>query len=166
VGIAQYGGRLIPRSTITNLNSDLTATVRNITEHGVTFIGVAVNVSSPAITSGVYNAVLPQWRNTLVDVTLTLPWNFTAPWSDMIALQDQMTNEVIPQIEAVTPGSGAYMNEADWRQPNWQEDFFGVNYDQLLCIKNDWDPNNLFYAVTTVGSEAWTVAENGRMCRT
>lgn len=165
VGIAQYGGRLIPRSTVFNNNDDLTATVRNITENGVLFIGVGVNVSSPAITSGVSNAVLPAWRDALVHATLTTPWNFTAPWSEMIALQDKMTYEIVPQLEAVTPGSGAYMNEADFRQPNWQEDFFGNNYGRLLSIKDKWDPSHLFYAVTAVGSERWTVAADGRMCK-
>ncbi|PMD28796.1 FAD-binding domain-containing protein [Hyaloscypha variabilis F] len=165
VGIAQYGGRLIPRSTVFNNNDALTATVRNITENGVLFIGVGVNVSSPAINSVVSNAVLPAWRDAVVHATLTTPWNFTGPWSEMIALQDKMTYEIVPQLEAVTPGSGAYMNEADFRQLNWQEDFFGDNYVELLSIKNKWDPNHLFYAVTAVGSTDWTVAANGRMCR-
>jgi hypothetical protein len=166
VGIAQYGGRLIPRTAVLDNNKALTATLRNITENGVTFIGVGVNVSSPSITSKVSNAVLPAWGKALVHATFTTPWNFTAPWSDMIALQDMMTYEIEPQVEAVTPGSGAYMNEADFRQLNWQDSFFGENYDTLLSIKNKWDPLHLFYAVTAVGSTEWTVAENGRMCRT
>lgn len=143
----------------------LSSAYRNITENGVTFIGVGLNVSSSAITEGVSNAVLPAWRNALVHSTLTLPWNFTAPWEDMIALQDQMTYSVVPQMEAATPNSGAYMNEADFRQIGWKEDFYGVNYHTLLSIKKEYDPNHLFYAVTAVGSDAWTVAENGRMCR-
>lgn len=165
VGIAQYGGRLISRDNVADNFDALSAAYRNITENGVTFIGVGVNVSSPAITSGISNSVLPAWRNALVHATLTLPWNFTAPWSEMIALQDQMTYSVVPQMEAVTPNSGAYMNEADFRQIGWKEDFFGANYDKLLSIKNKYDPNNLFYAVTAVGSDAWTVAADGRMCR-
>jgi hypothetical protein len=130
------------------------------------YAGVALNVSSPANTSGVSNAVLPAWREALIHVILSTAWNFTAPWSEMIALQDRMTYEYIPQLEAVTPGSGAYINEADFRQPNWQDDFFGVNYEKLLAIKNKWDPHHLFYATKAVGSEVWTVAEDGRMCRT
>ena len=165
VGIAQYGGRLIPRAAIQQNNSAVTAAVRNITTDGILFIGVAVNVSSPSLTSDIFNSVLPAWRNALIHVTLTTPWNFTAPWSEMIALQDKMTYSAVPQLEAVTPGSGAYMNEADFRQPNWKEDFFGVNYETLLRIKKKWDPHHLFYAVTSVGSDAWTVAEDGRMCR-
>ncbi|KAH6679766.1 hypothetical protein B0J14DRAFT_533858 [Halenospora varia] len=163
VGIAQYGGRLIPRTAIQNNNAAITKALRNITEDGVTFIGVGVNVYSPA--NSAWNSVLPAWRDALISATLTTPWNFTAAWSDMIALQDKMTYSVIPQMEAVTPGSGIYMNEADFRQPNWQETFFGDNYEKLLAIKKKWDPQSMFYAIKSVGSEAWEVAEDGRMCR-
>jgi hypothetical protein len=165
VGIAQYGGRLISRDNVANNMDALSAAYRNITENGVTFIGVGVNVSSPSITNGISNSVLPSWRNALVHATLTLPWSFTAPWADMVALQDEMTYSIVPQMEAATPNSGAYMNEANFRQIGWKEDFFGANYDTLLGIKNKYDPNHLFYAVTAVGSDAWTVASNGRMCR-
>jgi FAD/FMN-containing dehydrogenase len=165
VGIAQYGGRLIQRANVANNLPALSAAYRNITENGVTFIGVGVNVSSPTITNSVSNAVLPAWRTALVHATLTVPWSFIAPWADMIALQDEMTYSIVPQMEAATPNSGAYMNEANFRQINWKEDFFGANYNTLLSIKSKYDPNNLFYAVTAVGSDAWTVANNGRMCR-
>lgn len=162
VSIAQYGGRLIPRSTVQNNNVEFMKVARNITENGITFIGVGIDVSGP--TSSV-NSVLPAWRSAVVHATLTTPWNFTAPWADMLALQNKMTDSIMPQIESVTPGSGAYMNEADFRQPNYQEVFFGSNYNRLLSIKNKWDPNHLFYAIKSVGSEYWNVTENGRMCR-
>ena len=165
VGIAQYGGRLISRDNVANNFPALSAAYRNITKAGTTFIGVATNVSSSAITNGVSNSVLPAWRNALVHATLTLPWNFTAPWSEMIALQDEITYSIVPQLEAATPNSGAYMNEANFRQIGWKEDFFGSNYDTLLSIKNKYDPEHLFYGVTNVGSDAWTVAASGRMCR-
>ncbi|KAH8596904.1 FAD binding domain protein [Bisporella sp. PMI_857] len=163
VGIAQYGGRLIPRTTITQNNAGFMNVARNITQNGVLFIGVATDVSPFA--SKVSNAVLPAWRKALIHATLTTPWNFTAPWADMIALQDKMTNVVVPQLEAVTPGSGVYMNEADFRQPNWQDAFFGANYAKLLSIKKKYDPNRLLWSLKTVGSEYWTVANNGRMCK-
>lgn len=163
VGIAQYGGRLIPRSTIENNNAAFMKMARNITQDGVLFIGVGTDVSAPAET--VSNSVLPAWRNTLVHATLTTPWNFTAPWADMIALQDKMTDSIMPQIEAVTPRSGAYMNEADFRQPNYKEVFFGSNYPKLLSIKDKWDGDYLFYATKSVGSDHWNVAADGRMCR-
>jgi hypothetical protein len=57
------------------------------------------------------------------------------------------------------------MNEADFQQQNWQETFFGANYNKLLKIKNKYDPKGLLYATAAVGSEAWEVADNGRMCK-
>lgn len=165
-GTTQGGDRLIPRASIENNLTAVMGVIRNITENGCEYAGIALNVSSPAITSGLSNSVLPAWRSALIHAILGTAWNFTAPWSEMIALQDKMTYEFIPQLEAVTPGSGAYVNEADFRDPNWKDNFFGDNYGKLLAIKNRWDPEHLFYATKAVGSEAWTVAEDGRMCRT
>ncbi|KAJ2891700.1 FAD-binding domain-containing protein [Zalerion maritima] len=159
VGIAQYGGRLIPRSVAGNISD----TLRFVAEQGVTWIGVGTDVSGFAPDD--QNAVLPTWRDALVHATLTTPWDFEAPWEDMIALQDLMTDTIIPALEAVTPGSGAYMNEADFRQPNWQEVFFGDKYDKLLGIKKKYDPTGFFYALKGVGSEDWEVRNDGRLCK-
>lgn len=164
IGVAEYqfGSRLIPRAVIEQNNEALQVALRNVTESGVLVVGVALDVSAPG---NVSNAVLPAWRDTMVHATLTTAWNSTAPWADMIALQDLMTDEFVPQLEAVTPGSGAYMNEADFRQPNFQEVFFGANYPALLAIKEKWDPLSMFYATKGVGSEFWDVSNDGRMCR-
>lgn len=110
VGIAQYGGWLVPRSVVQNNNEALTAAYRHITEDGATFIGVGLNVSKQ-VSGDVYNSVLPAWRETLIDTTITTPWNFTAPASEMIAMQKKMTDDYIPRLEKVAPDSGAYMNE-------------------------------------------------------
>ncbi|CRK16460.1 hypothetical protein BN1723_010990, partial [Verticillium longisporum] len=83
----------------------------------------------------------------------------------MLEAQRRMTEQFMPQIEAVTPGSGSYMNEADFRQPNWQKTFFGDNYAELLNIKNKWDPEGRLYVLKGVGSESWSVDADGRMCR-
>lgn len=110
VGIAQYGGWLIPRSAVENNNDALTAAYRNITESGAQFIGVGANVSR-AVAGDVHNAVLPAWRDTLIDTVITTPWSYEAPTSEMVELQHKMTNDYIPKLEAVAPDSGAYMNE-------------------------------------------------------
>ncbi|EFQ34535.1 FAD binding domain-containing protein [Colletotrichum graminicola] len=159
VGIAQYGGRLIPRANITNIGSFS----RSAAEKGVTFIGVGTDVSK--FGNKETNSVLPAWRDTIVHATLTTVWNFTAPWDEMLAKQDLMTNVVMKEIEALTPTSGAYMNEADFQQPNFQQAFFGKNYKALKCIKKKWDPKGFFYVRNAVGSESWSVANDGRMCR-
>lgn len=70
VGIAQYGGRLIPRSVVESNNDALTAAFRNITEDGALVVGVGLNVSK-AVAGDVDNAVLPAWRDTLIDAVIT-----------------------------------------------------------------------------------------------
>lgn len=161
----QFGSRLVPRSVVQNNNPTLQTALRNITENGVLLVGVATDVSAPVTSGNISNAVLPAWRDALVHTYLTTAWNSSAPWSDMVHLSDLMTDEFVPQLEAVTPGSGAYMNEADFQQPDFQDVFFGANYGALLTVKEKWDPQGLFYATKGVGSEAWSVANDGRMCK-
>ncbi|WYZ42556.1 hypothetical protein EsH8_VI_000255 [Colletotrichum jinshuiense] len=159
VGTQLFGGRLLPRSVLPNFGP----TAQQLVELGVTYIGVGLNVSHFGQDGA--NAVLPQWRDSIVQVSLTLPWSFEVPFEDMVAEQTRMTEVVQPVIEAATPGAGAYINEADFQQKDWQETFFGVNYPKLLDIKEKYDPKGLLYNVAAVGSEAWTVDNNGRMCR-
>ncbi|OQD91127.1 hypothetical protein PENANT_c001G02085 [Penicillium antarcticum] len=163
VGEAQYGGWLIPRSVVQKNNTALTQAYREITEDGATFIGVALNVSQEVV-GDVYNSVLPAWRETLFATTLSTPWKFNAD-SAMLEEQRKMTDVYMPKLIALAPASGAYMNEADFRQPDWQKYFFGKNYPELQKIKAKYDPNDIFYAVTAVGSEAWKQHEDGRLCQ-
>ena len=84
----------------------------------------------------------------------------------MLADQHRMTHDFVPALERATPGDGgAYQNEADFRQPNWQQTFFGESYGRLLGVKRRWDPRGLFYVLKGVGSEGWEVGEGGRLCR-
>ncbi len=76
MGTSQYGGRLIPRSVVENNNEGLVAAIRNITQDTTTqssFVGVGLDVkkSSTRGTANVDNAVLPAWRETLIDSVLT-----------------------------------------------------------------------------------------------
>ncbi|KAJ4417876.1 hypothetical protein N0V82_005933 [Gnomoniopsis sp. IMI 355080] len=169
VGIAQYGGRLVPRSTFEGNTTAWVQTIRSILDLGsvnVTF--VAVDVSGFADYER--NAVVPAWRmdsGPVIHTLLSTPWSFDPEeWGQMLAYQKLMTDTVMPALEAVTPGSGAYMNEGDFLQPNFQQAFFGSKYERLLKIKKKYDPDSLFYATKGVGSEAWTVAQDGHMCRT
>lgn len=157
VGIAQYGSRLIPRNVVANISE----TWKYVIEKGVTWIGVGTSINPSEESTSVH----PAWRKAIVHATLTLPWNFTAPWSEATATRVTMTNVIVPVVEAATPGSGTYVNEGDWRQPNFQETFWGSNYGRLLSIKKKWDPSGLFYVTVGVGSEAWEVRDDGRMCR-
>ncbi|KAL4953929.1 hypothetical protein BDW69DRAFT_205502 [Aspergillus filifer] len=163
VGIAQYGGWLIPRSVVLNSTRELTTAFESIVEDGGTVINVALDVSKN-VAGGVDNAVLPAWREALVHSTLTTIWD----WTDIEAMQEaqrKMTEKYIPLLQRLAPGSGAYLNEGDFRQPNFQAAFYGANYERLSAIKSAYDPDDLFYALTGVGSEVWGQKADGRLCR-
>lgn len=158
----QYGGRLIPRDVLEHNSVGLASVLRGLTESGVIAVGVGMNVSQPG---NVSNAVFPALRNAAVTMQIGTAWNETAPWSEMLADQHKMSHDYVSQLEAITPGSGCYQNEANFRQPNWKETFFGRNYSPLLSVKRKWDPSTFFYALKGVGSDIWTISESGRMCR-
>jgi hypothetical protein len=65
----QYGGRLIPLSVIEEKNDQLTTAIRKITEDGVAFVSIGMNVSS-SIAGETYNSVLPAWRTAALTVIL------------------------------------------------------------------------------------------------
>ncbi|TDZ17658.1 FAD-linked oxidoreductase ZEB1 [Colletotrichum orbiculare MAFF 240422] len=161
-----FGSRLVPRSVLgdTTARSAYVDAIRyGADNYGVLSAGVALNASAPI---GVDNAVNPHWRNAVIHVQYSTAWsNDPANWEQMITDQKRMTDDIMPPIEAATPGSGNYVNEADFNIVEWKENFFGGNYDKLLEIKKRWDADGVFYALKTVGSDAWNVAADGRMCR-
>ncbi|KAI7541127.1 hypothetical protein KC331_g8762, partial [Hortaea werneckii] len=166
VGIAQYGGRLIPRSALTDdaTNQDLTNALRFINTQGAQFIGVGLNVSSK-VAGDVDNAVLPAWRDSTIAGVVTTPWSFQKPWSELVAQADLMTTTLLPAIDEVVPNPRAYLGEGDFQEPDWQSVFYGENYDKLLSIKDKYDPSHLLYAKTAVGAEYYIEAEDHRLCR-
>jgi hypothetical protein len=155
------GGVMFNRTTIKKHNKDIVAHMRHIaTTTDFFFPAYAFNVSR---TPSSPNAVLPAWRNMMVYMESQQFWNFSIPYQTMAAQETIMTNTVMPPLQNLA--IGAYMNEADFNNPRWKHEFYGENYDKLRAIKKKWDPRSLFYATTAVGSDAWTVATDGRLCR-
>ncbi|KAL8721554.1 MAG: hypothetical protein Q9181_007683, partial [Wetmoreana brouardii] len=85
-----------------------------------------------------------------------------------VASVNLKTKHFLPLLEALTPGGDAYVNEADFHQPNFQDVLYGVNYATLKAIKKEYDPHDIIYAVTAVGSEEWyqDQTQRGRLRRT
>lgn len=164
---ADTGGRLIPRSTIQSNNSALTSAIREICKSGkYAWAGVDLNVSHKvAGNTPASNAVHPAWRETIICGVIIHPWGATEPWEEKLAEQNEMTTQFDPMLRALAPDSGTYLNEGDFRVQTWKQDFYGSNYDRLRAIKKKYDPDDLFYATTAVGSDAWTAQSDGRLCR-
>lgn len=83
-----------------------------------------------------------------------------------IEAQEAMTDSLIPALEELTPGGGAYLNEGNFRQPGFQQVFYGDYYETLLSVKHTYDPDDLFYGLTGVGSDQWKLRNDGLLCRT
>ncbi|KAF5555515.1 isoamyl alcohol oxidase [Fusarium mexicanum] len=157
----QFGGRLIPRSVLETNNVAFNKALRSLGASGVLVAGSSGKFEAYP---GVSNGVPSYWRKAAISLQIGTLWDSTR-WEDMIADQKKITEVYMPQLKAVTPGSGTYMNEADFYEPDWKNVFYGTNWDRLNTIKRKWDPNSFFYNFKGVGSEAWTVAKDGRMCK-
>lgn len=94
--------------------------------------------------------VNPAWRDSMWEVIMGGFWTSTQPGS----VRNQIRNTISASIEpfkALTPGGGCYMNEGDWTEDNWQQTFFGSNYERLLQVKRKFDPSSLFNCWKCVG---------------
>ncbi|KAL4903830.1 hypothetical protein BDW74DRAFT_179422 [Aspergillus multicolor] len=160
------GNRLIPRSVLesNSSNAGLTLALRNIVSNPSFYIlAVGVDVSTGAF---VPNAVFPSWRNAIASLEIIANWDYNISYAENLQNQRLITEEYIPLLTVVTgPESGAYLNEADFKQPDFQRQFFGDNYAALRAIKAEYDSGGIFYGNALVGSEDWVVGSDGRLCR-
>jgi FAD binding domain/Berberine and berberine like len=60
------------------------------------------------------------------------------------------------ELRKIAPHTGSYLNEGNFFNPSWQEDFWGKNYSKLRAIKTHYDPEGLFFVHHGVGSEDWS----------
>jgi FAD/FMN-containing dehydrogenase len=76
-----------------------------------------------------------------------------APDPEVAEASSRAVGQAMALIRSLTPDAGAYVNEADFFEPDWPRSFWGDNYPRLLGIKQRYDPSNLFSAHHGVGSE-------------
>ncbi|KAL0574411.1 hypothetical protein V5O48_007551 [Marasmius crinis-equi] len=161
------GTRLLPRTLWEDESKlkSLKKTIRGLAESGAI---VFEFVQRPTLEVGGNpdNAVLPAWRDTERHFATILPLVDGQSFQDQTQAQNRITTEFIPALKKLTPGSGAYNNEADFNDPDWKEAFYGSNYRRLLRIKNEWDPDQILYGAVSVGGDRWRETEEGRLCRT
>lgn len=56
------------------------------------------------------------------------------------------------------------MGQANINEPQWQETFWGSNYEKLVEIKRKYDPEDVFWCHPCVGNEGWEVVGDA-LCR-
>ncbi|KAH9484479.1 FAD-linked oxidoreductase [Psilocybe cubensis] len=104
---------------------------------------------------GLDTSVHPAWRTTLYQVILVNSWFWDATNADRELAYSQST-KAVNFLRDITPDGGAYHNEADIHEPNFEESFWGGHYPRLLEIKQKYDPEHLldcWHCVGWKGSE-------------
>lgn len=89
-----------------------------------------------------------------------------------LAARKSFTEGHMQRWRDISPGSGCYLGESDILEPDFQQSMYGSAYSRLLGIKKRYDPKDVFFAQTAVGSEGWKVVTenglpsgNGKLCR-
>lgn len=60
------------------------------------------------------------------------------------------------ELKQLVPNAGAYVAESSFFQHDWQQAYWGPNYDRLRAIKRKYDSTGLFFVHHGVGSEEWS----------
>lgn len=166
-GAVAIGSRLISRDFLTSSNGPAKlseALSRLESQPGSVITGHVVAGGQVAKNAGkVDSALNPAWRKTLTHITFGHSWPSSTPFHEQQKIYEKITNVEVPILKALEPGKmGAYLNEADSHESNFQESFWGENYKRLYAIKQKWDPTGLFISRRGVGSEDW---DDDGLCR-
>jgi FAD/FMN-containing dehydrogenase len=65
-------------------------------------------------------------------------------------------DEAAAELRKVVLQPGSYVSESNYFNESWQQAFWGNNYQRLLAVKTQYDPDGLFFVHHGVGSEAWS----------
>lgn len=172
----RYRSRLFPARIWQNDTAwkEVFAAIRaGVEEGGYDFHGIGYSPTAEiAGWPGADSAVNPAWRETALHAIFmeVVPVGLSAAQA---RAADARVQAYVARWQELMPGVGAYMNEGDPAEPEWQARFYGEKYERLLEVKRKWDPWGVFWASTTVGSEGWEVVtadgypmgQNGRLCR-
>ncbi|KAF3012671.1 hypothetical protein E8E14_011563 [Neopestalotiopsis sp. 37M] len=113
-------------------------------------------------------ALNPAWRTGYVHSIVTgSSLDLTIPPQDALKAAAAWTEEVKETAwREWAPTAGAYINEANPYSSSFKKDFYGENYEQLVQLKQKYDPTNTLYALSGIGSDEWDYnLTTGKLCR-
>ncbi|KAK5174977.1 uncharacterized protein LTR77_000113 [Saxophila tyrrhenica] len=154
----KLGSRLLDKKALTSDMAKLKASLRTSTPVPWSILGHLVagagTHSPPDGIPGSSNAVGPGWRKAYAHVVLPRTWT---PLNDTqkITASDDLRNARVEALRQLAPDTGAYVNEVDPTEPEWQDTLYGDQYSRLLEAKSKWDPTGVFWCQHCVSSELW-----------
>ncbi|KAJ8123346.1 hypothetical protein ONZ43_g688 [Nemania bipapillata] len=107
-------------------------------------------------------SVTPTWRRAVVHAVngrIFTPLNSEAR-AEALKFVDNHTEP----LRQLAPDMGAYVNENNPGERDWQHAFWGENYERLLQIKRTYDPEDVLWCAPCVGNERWEQI-GYRLCR-
>ncbi|KAF6832073.1 isoamyl alcohol oxidase [Colletotrichum musicola] len=168
-GVSALASRLLAKSALEGNRTQLRqametmaglngkAVFHTIVHHGLQTTPETRDASA-AVQPGWYDSViLDIFERPILDGGLSVSAN--------VDLFDDVRQNVLPVYRQLSPDTGTYMNEADWGDENFQEDFYASNWKKLIEIKTKYDPEGVFYCQTCVGSDEWKQENDGALCR-
>ncbi|KAH7426690.1 hypothetical protein KP509_10G012700 [Ceratopteris richardii] len=145
--------RLLPKDLLKDDADAVAEAFMQILSDGVDqIIGHLVAGRAVSRNKGYDNAVNPAWRKALWHVIVISRWTSEEACAATETSRRSVVTEANGLLRSLTPGSGCYLNEADYNEPDWQFSFFGTNYDRLQAIKQQVDPHGLFHCRNCVES--------------
>ncbi|KAK7440126.1 hypothetical protein CaCOL14_002045 [Colletotrichum acutatum] len=166
--MAASGSRLLDTDAVSNFTNvrGLVETLAGKTGEYVTnVISIVSGGQVWADAAQEYSAVLPAWRTAVLHQSVARILSPGVSDARFKEVHDDVTFNKIGAMKTLAPNMGSYMNEGDAFDPDWKVDYYGANYNRLQCIKEYYDPGELFYCPTCVGSDKWQEDSIGRLCR-
>ncbi|KAI0402490.1 hypothetical protein F4802DRAFT_575989 [Xylaria palmicola] len=160
-GYDQYvGSRLLDEKALTSSSTALGEIFGAASVSAYLVAGKGVRDAKPR---GGSTSVTPTWRRAIVHAVnghVFLPLNATAR-AESLRIVDNLTEP----FRKLAPDMGAYVNENNPGEPDWQHTFWGENYERLLQIKRAVDPGDVLWCHPCVGNDRWEQI-GYRLCRT
>ncbi|KAG5987301.1 hypothetical protein E4U43_005147 [Claviceps pusilla] len=139
---------------------------RNLKKHIADFVHAGglpyVPVSGPYLYRDNTEAtsVNPAWRTALWEYGIAATWTWNSTLAERIAVVKEMQKQHA-ELLTLTPGGGAYRNEANPFNADWRVENFGTPYRKLLKLKRKFDPRGLLKCRHCVG---WREEDDQKSC--
>ncbi|KAL3458787.1 hypothetical protein BJX64DRAFT_211459 [Aspergillus heterothallicus] len=156
-GLTLVGSRMYSRALFENEPAKLSSVLQKI-EAGPYEAFTGHIVSGGAVASAqVDSALHPAWRKSLLHLTIGRGWDPETSLAEQQSIKKNLTDVEVELLRSVEGSHkmGAYLNEANAYENDFQSSFWGNNYNRLYKIKRRWDPTGLFITRRGVGSEDW-----------